>query len=58
MDNPEPCAPEVLDNPLSLGALEGAREKMSLGLTPRIIIFMDAMDEIPNFALCFACEEA
>ena len=44
VDDPVPCASEVRATPISLGAREGAREKMSLGLTTRLKSFMDAID--------------
>ena len=58
-DDPDPCAPEVRASPIfSLGAREGAREKMSLGLTPRIKSFMDAMDDTEAFLPFFDREAA
>ena len=56
MDDPDPC--EVRASPISLGAREGAREKMSLELTPRIKSFMDAMDETEFFLPFFDREVA
>ena len=49
VDDPDPCAPEVRSSPIWLEAREGAREKMSFGLTPRIKSFMDAMDDTEVF---------
>ena len=49
VDDPDPCAPEVRASPIWLEAREGAREKMSFGLTPRIKSFMDAMDDTEVF---------